>query len=64
MVLSVLIDDGKERLLYSSDLMGPQIEDYAAHIIREKPDVIILDGPPIYVRDKQDKSRGGPWKMP
>ena len=48
-VLSVLVDDGRERLLYSSDLMGPQIEDYATRIIRERPDAIILDGPPIYL---------------
>ena len=36
-------------IFYSSDVMGPQIEDYADFIIKLKPDVLILDGPPTYL---------------
>ncbi len=48
-VLSVFIRDGKDSILYTSDLMGPQIEDYADMIISMKPKKLILDGPPIYL---------------
>lgn len=36
-------------IFYSSDLMGPEIEDYAEHISGLRPDVVILDGPPTYL---------------
>ncbi len=36
-------------VFYSSDLMGPMIEDYAEYIARLRPDVVILDGPPTYL---------------
>ena len=36
------------KLLYSSDINGPIIEDYAKWIINEKPDIILLDGPATY----------------
>jgi hypothetical protein len=37
------------KLLYSSDLSGPIIEDYAKWIIEEDPDIIVLDGPMTYM---------------
>jgi hypothetical protein len=48
-VIAVTVKEGKDTLLYSSDLMGPQIEDYADYIIKVRPKTIILDGPPIYL---------------
>lgn len=36
-------------VLYSSDIMGPNIEDYAKWIIDGNPNVIILDGPSTYL---------------
>ena len=36
-------------IFYSSDLMGPIIEDYAEYIARLRPDIVILDGPPTYL---------------
>ncbi len=48
-VTPVLIDLPGARIMYSSDLMGPAIEDYASRIIAEKPDILILDGPPTYL---------------
>ena len=48
-VLGVIVEHGGRKLLYSSDLQGPIIEDYAAWIINEKPDVLILDGPATYL---------------
>ncbi len=48
-VVSVVIEYGKHKFLYSSDLNGPIIEDYADWIIREKPDFIVLDGPMTYM---------------
>ena len=49
-VFATVITCGKEKLIYSSDLDGPIIEDYADWIIRENPDVLILDGPMTYMR--------------
>lgn len=48
-VLGLVVEHGGWKLLYSSDLNGPIIEDYADWIVSEKPDVIILDGPMTYM---------------
>lgn len=48
-VLAVVVEHGGVKLLYSSDLQGPLIEDYAAWIVEERPDVLILDGPATYL---------------
>lgn len=48
-VLPAVIEYEDKKLLYSSDLNGPIIEDYAEWIIKENPDIIILDGPPTYM---------------
>lgn len=45
----VIIIHKGSKFLHSSDLHGPTIEDYAHWIIRENPDVIILDGPATYL---------------
>jgi len=45
----VVIVHKKAKLLFSSDLQGPTIEDYAQWIIEENPEVIILDGPATYL---------------
>jgi hypothetical protein len=38
-----------EKILFSSDVSGPIVEEYATMIINEMPDVLILDGPPTYI---------------
>lgn len=48
-VTPILIRSRGYRIFYSSDLMGPIIEDYAEHIAKLKPDVVLLDGPPTYL---------------
>ncbi|MFQ6090823.1 MAG: hypothetical protein ACE5LD_05230 [Candidatus Bipolaricaulia bacterium] len=48
-VVAVVVEHGGERFLYSSDLEGPTIEDYAEWIISERPDYLILDGPSTYL---------------
>ena len=48
-VTPLLIKRGSYTIFYTSDVMGPQIEDYAEHIARVRPDVLILDGPPTYL---------------
>ncbi len=49
-VLAITVEHGGKKLLYSSDLQGPIIEDYAEWIADESPDVLILDGPATYLR--------------
>jgi predicted metallo-beta-lactamase superfamily hydrolase len=49
-VFSTVIEHGRQKLIHSSDLNGPIIEDYAEWIIRENPDLLVLDGPMTYMR--------------
>ncbi len=48
-VTPLVVEKNNIRLFYSSDLMGPIIEDYAYEIINLKPNIIFLDGPPTYL---------------
>jgi hypothetical protein len=48
-IISLIIEHKNEKLLYSSDLNGPIIEDYASWIMRENPDILVLDGPMTYM---------------
>jgi hypothetical protein len=48
-VFSTIIEYGKEKLIHSSDLNAPIIEDYAEWIIKENPTTLILDGPMTYM---------------
>ncbi len=49
-VFATTVEYKGEKLIYSSDLNGPIIEDYADWIIGENPDILILDGPMTYMR--------------
>ena len=49
-VLAIVVEHGGKKFLYSSDLQGPIIEDYAEWIAAEAPDVLVLDGPATYLR--------------
>ena len=40
---------GNASVFYTSDVMGPIIEDYAIFIVEKRPDVVVLDGPPTYL---------------
>jgi predicted metallo-beta-lactamase superfamily hydrolase len=48
-VVPVIVESEQEKLLYTSDLNGPMIEDYAEWIINENPNVLLLDGPSSYM---------------
>ncbi len=48
-VFSTVIEHEDEKIIHSSDLNGPIIEDYAQWIIDEDPDILILDGPMTYM---------------
>ena len=48
-VVAVVVEYGASRFLFTSDLQGPTIEDYTAWIIREQPNIAIVDGPPTYL---------------
>ncbi|RLF41111.1 MAG: MBL fold metallo-hydrolase [Thermoplasmata archaeon] len=45
-VIMTTVDDGKTKLLHASDVQGPVTKDAADYIIAEKPDLLIIDGPP------------------
>ncbi len=48
-VVSLWLEKKNYRLFISSDLMGPIIEDYTYMIIDNKPDIVFMDGPPVYL---------------
>jgi len=42
------INDGKKKLLHASDVQGPVTENAKDYIISQKPDILIIDGPPTF----------------
>ncbi len=48
-IFATVIEYEGKKLIYTSDVNGPIIEDYAEWIIREDPDFLILDGPATYM---------------
>lgn len=48
-VIPIVIEKESVKILYTSDLNGPIIEDYAEWIIKENPDVLFIDGPATYM---------------
>lgn len=48
-VVALVVEVGGRKLLYSSDIQGPVIEAYARWIVEERPELLVLDGPPTYL---------------
>ncbi len=48
-VVGLVVEYDGHKLLYTSDLQGPQVEDYAQWIVEEKPELLIADGPTTYL---------------
>jgi hypothetical protein len=48
-VVAVTVDDG-ERFVHASDLQGPASPVATAYLLRERPDLVYLSGPPTYLQ--------------
>jgi len=48
-VIGLVVEHKGTKVIYTSDLQGPSIEDYAQWIIDENPDILVLDGPATYL---------------
>jgi len=48
-VVPMIVEKDQDKFLYTSDIQGPTIEDYAEWIIQESPDFLIMDGPATYL---------------
>ena len=48
-VLMTLIEDGGERLVFTSDVQGPIEDKTLESILRWRPDLLIVGGPPLYL---------------
>ena len=46
-VVSVVIENN-EKILYTSDVEGPIVENVRDFILKENPDIVVIDGPPTY----------------
>ncbi len=47
-VVGLVVERAGEKVLYTSDVNGPIIEDYADWVIGERPRVALIDGPATY----------------
>lgn len=48
-VVGLTVECGGRRLVFTSDVNGPIIEDYARWVVDERPDAVVLDGPMTYM---------------
>ncbi|MBM1154629.1 hypothetical protein DRN94_001975 [archaeon] len=48
-VIQVVVEEGGERVLFTSDIQGPVVAEHTRFIVRRRPDLIIADGPPTYL---------------
>ncbi len=48
-VTEVLVDDGKERFVHTSDVEGPAVQKQLDFILKSNPNVLYLDGPLSYM---------------
>ncbi len=48
-VIEVLIDDGREKFLFTSDVQGPVRKEAVDFILENEPDLIFADGPMTYL---------------
>jgi len=51
-VLSTFIETNRFKLLHTSDISGPIAEEALGFILETKPDILILDGPALYINKK------------
>ncbi len=60
-VVGMVLEYKKHKFLYSSDIQGPVVEEYAQWVIAENPHIAVIDGPPTYLAgyrvSKQDIER-------
>ena len=47
-VIMTTVDDGQKKILHASDVQGPVTKTAKDYIINQKPDLIIIDGPPSF----------------
>ena len=48
-VIEVLVDDGKNKFIHTSDVEGPSQKDQTDFILNNKPNLVFLDGPLSYM---------------
>ncbi|PUA33543.1 MAG: hypothetical protein B7O98_03765 [Zestosphaera tikiterensis] len=48
-VVEVSVSDGSTKVVYTSDVEGPPLEEQVRFILVEKPDTLIIDGPMTYM---------------
>jgi predicted metallo-beta-lactamase superfamily hydrolase len=48
-VSSTIVEYGGRKLIHTSDVQGAAIDDYADWVIKENPNILIMDGPPTYL---------------
>lgn len=51
-VLMVAIEDGVERVVYTSDVQGPVVEESLDWILARDPDLVVADGSPTYLSEE------------
>ena len=49
-LLMTCVESGEEKFLHASDVQGPMSKQTTQLILKEKPDVLVLGGPPLYLQ--------------
>lgn len=48
-VVETLVDDGKYKFIHTNDVEGPAVKEQADFILRNKPNLVFVDGPLSYI---------------
>jgi predicted metallo-beta-lactamase superfamily hydrolase len=54
-VIGCSVSHGAEKLVFASDVQGPQVRDAVDWIVAEDPDLVILSGYPTYLKQNADE---------
>ncbi len=56
MVIEVVIKEGAEKFLFTSDVQGMPLEEQILFILEQNPDIIFMDGPMTYLLNYRYRS--------
>ena len=56
-VVSTMIEYNNQRVVFAPDVQGPVADDTLAYLLNIKPELIIVGGPPLYIKRFSDADR-------
>ena len=56
-VVSTMIEYNKQRVVFAPDVQGPIVDDTLAYLLNMQPQLVIVGGPPLYIKSFSDTDR-------